>query len=395
MKKSNSNINHLPAKRLDQITLNIVVRVGSRNETSQNNGVSHLLEHLIIKKLLDVDGWVRPYFLDSLYGTTHKNRTEYECTLLVDDLQKLAEVIAGITNFSAPTKKEFEAEKQVLIEELLQDEEDEDYSFDRQEESWLYGDNSLGLPIGGTSESIRKLTMPQVKLHHQEFYKSGNITVSVCGDVRSDELQELRQYLPAINSADHFESLVFKPSKKADRLLLNDNKQQVSYSETWFSNLNNFEQLVRFEFCISLLNYYLFYRLRESGLCYSSEVDSHIYPDFVEANIRSWTNGNKLPALRGSIVEVLQDVGGAISEADLGTFRVEYGKSKRLEDAELTAHNLSWYKAFFGEDYSQERVLKIVEQVTMKEIASIIRNFSMHKPGKVVLQGSKKFLINN
>jgi hypothetical protein len=90
------------------IGFNVLIRGGSNYETKQNNGISHLLEHLIVKKIQQVDGWVRPYYIDQLVGVTYKDRIEFEGRILATDKDQLEDIVKTIFSNVEFTKEEFD-----------------------------------------------------------------------------------------------------------------------------------------------------------------------------------------------------------------------------------------------------------------------------------------------
>ena len=69
----------IPMKKTDVVSVGMFIKVGSVNETSENNGVAHFLEHLMFKsttkrpnktllKSLD-NSFIDLIYCDILYGT--------------------------------------------------------------------------------------------------------------------------------------------------------------------------------------------------------------------------------------------------------------------------------------------------------------------------------------
>ena len=69
---------HIPTKN-DMISIGFVVKVGSRDETTKNNGISHFLEHMLFKgtKKRNTDKLLSE--LDK-FGTSYNAMTSYDYT---------------------------------------------------------------------------------------------------------------------------------------------------------------------------------------------------------------------------------------------------------------------------------------------------------------------------
>src|SRR5674536_47809 len=100
----------------------LIINTGSRDETIQEHGIAHFIEHMLFKgtkkrkayhilsRLEDVGGELNAY--------TTKEETAIHASFLKEDYARAIELISDITFNSVFPAKEIEKEKDVVIEEI-------------------------------------------------------------------------------------------------------------------------------------------------------------------------------------------------------------------------------------------------------------------------------------
>ena len=83
---------------------------------------------------------------------------------------------------------EFAAEKQVVLEELAMGEDDPWRHLARQVQAALFGWHPYARPVIGYRETLQPMTPEDMRAFHAAYYRPGNATLVVAGDVRPDEV---------------------------------------------------------------------------------------------------------------------------------------------------------------------------------------------------------------
>ena len=107
------------------VTVDTWVKTGSINETDENNGVSHFLEHLFFKgstnhapgefdKILETKGAITN-------AATSKDFTHYYVTIPSKDFDLALEMHSDMLLNPLIPRKELEKERKVVIEEIMKD----------------------------------------------------------------------------------------------------------------------------------------------------------------------------------------------------------------------------------------------------------------------------------
>jgi predicted Zn-dependent peptidase len=183
----------IPLPHLQSATVSFFVRVGSRYETAQTNGLSHFLEHMLYRG-------TKPHpaahelslAIERLGGTldatTHVDFTSYELTLPTETIATGVELLAEVLR--QPLLTELSTEKQIIREEILEElnEEGEQIDIDNVSRQLLYPDHPLGFSIAGPLENLDRFENADLRRHHTGHYSARNSVVCVAGAFDPQEI---------------------------------------------------------------------------------------------------------------------------------------------------------------------------------------------------------------
>src|SRR5688572_10884696 len=96
---------------------------------------------------------------------------------------------------SRPLFKEIDVEREVILEEMLDevDEDGRDIDVDNLSKQTLFAGHPLALKIAGTPDTVRALREDDLRVHHGRFYNAGNIVLCAAGQVKRDEVLRLAE----------------------------------------------------------------------------------------------------------------------------------------------------------------------------------------------------------
>jgi predicted Zn-dependent peptidase len=177
------------------VSLGVWAHVGSRDEGPSQNGISHFLEHMVFKGTRNRNVREIAQSLESLGGYlnafTTKEQTCFYARVLDTYVGEAMDVLADLVLNATFGRQEMEKEKQVVIEELKNAEDDpEDIIHDYFERS-LFPEHSLGFPIIGTEENVRQFRREDLRAHITEHFLPGRIVVAAAGNVNHDQVVRL------------------------------------------------------------------------------------------------------------------------------------------------------------------------------------------------------------
>ncbi|PYN58319.1 MAG: hypothetical protein DMD92_12710 [Candidatus Rokuibacteriota bacterium] len=193
----------------DVVALQLWVRVGGRDESPEELGLSHYLEHMLFKGTPTRPPGAIDELIEGLGGTsnafTSYDYTHYDVVLPAGAMRAGLELLADIgVNASFPPQ-ELESEKKVVFEEMGLVEDDPEKFLGRRLNELAYAPHPYGRPILGTREFIQSLTRERLERYYRKRYVAPNMVLVVVGAVRPGEVRALAEAtfgrLPAIRSA--------------------------------------------------------------------------------------------------------------------------------------------------------------------------------------------------
>jgi predicted Zn-dependent peptidase len=174
------------------------VRAGSRHEESARNGVSHFLEHLFFRGSKGFpDGRSMNALVEdcggSLNGVTARDHGYYFSPVHPARLEVPMQVLGDM--LTSPLFKEIELEREVILEEILDevDAEGRDIDVDNLSKGALFPAHPLGMKIAGSRETIESLREEHLREQHARAYGARNMVLCCAGPVRHAHVLELAQ----------------------------------------------------------------------------------------------------------------------------------------------------------------------------------------------------------
>jgi predicted Zn-dependent peptidase len=166
--------------------LGFFVRTGARDETLDECGVTHFLEHMVFKgtprrTALDVNRDFDKIGADYNAFTSEEN-TVFHAAVLPEYLPQAVDLLADILRPSL-RDEDFNMEKKVIIEEIGMYEDQPMWSAYDNAKRVYFAEHKLGNSILGTPASITALTRDQMHAYFQRRYVAPNIMVAAAGNL--------------------------------------------------------------------------------------------------------------------------------------------------------------------------------------------------------------------
>jgi len=182
------------------VTLGIWVSAGSRDESPPIAGSSHFLEHLVFKGTKTRDALQIAEAFDAVGGDfnafTSKETTCFYARVLDGDLPMATELMCDMLQHSVLKRSEFEAERQVILEEINMHEDTPDDLIHDLFTETLWAGHPLGRPVLGTAKSITEMSREQVMRFYRRHYRPASFVISAAGSVEHVSLiRSLRRYM--------------------------------------------------------------------------------------------------------------------------------------------------------------------------------------------------------
>ncbi len=193
---------------LRSTALGIYVKMGSAYETRENNGISHVIEHMLFKgtqkhssrELADIMSDLG----NDINAYTSKEATAYYGRVLNEDFDRAAQVLGELITEPTFDEKELAKEKHVIIDEIdLYEDSAEDMCHELLQKR-VWKNSPYGYIISGTKKNVKSFTSQQLVDIWKQNYCSSNLIISVAGGVSSEDMTaSLEQYFGGISDGEH------------------------------------------------------------------------------------------------------------------------------------------------------------------------------------------------
>ena len=177
---------------LASASASVFVRTGSGHESPRENGISHVVEHMAFKGTATRDA--AQINLDAerlgaeVNAHTDKDHTAYHLRGMARDAGAFVRMLADIVRHSIFPAAELERERQVILQEFLEDDEDPLSTAFRQFDKSCYGAHPMAQAVIGTRRNIERFTRDELLAYTQRQYTGVNVVVGVAGPVDHDEM---------------------------------------------------------------------------------------------------------------------------------------------------------------------------------------------------------------
>lgn len=365
---------------INSVTFGIFVKTGAKNELSGEEGVSHLLEHMMFKgtktksakdisEIIDNEGGI-------INAYTGKENTVYYVQMLSNRLKEGIEVLTDMFLNSTFSEENLEKEKNVVIEEIrMYDDIPEEIVHDRN--TALVIDGVQGNIVLGSEKSIREMTREKLVKYFKEQYRPENIVISIAGNFSYEDISEVlnnglgtienispeREY----NGAMEIRSIENKITKDTNQIHLCFNTKGCSLTSD-----------IRYEVAIisntlaGNMSSRLFQKIREDrGLAYS--VFSYT-SSFEEGGLFTVYAGTTKKDYK-EVLEIIENEFEDIKENGITEYELQKSKNQflsavtfGLESSKGRMNRMANSYLLYKEIKSLDEILDQIEKITVEDI---------------------------
>jgi predicted Zn-dependent peptidase len=194
------------------VSVAFAVRNGGANETAENKGISHFIEHMLYKGTPTRDASQIAEEIEmkggELNGFTSEQLTAFWCKMPSKHLYVALEVLSDMVKNPKFDEKEIEKERMVIFEEMkMYQDNPRLHVFDKIKNNLYEGDFSIS--IIGTKDSMMKNDVEIIRRYYDKTYTTNNLILGVVGDVNFEEICEFAE-----NNFDKTKSDINEPEIK-------------------------------------------------------------------------------------------------------------------------------------------------------------------------------------
>jgi predicted Zn-dependent peptidase len=169
------------------VAIGFWVGTGSRDEDHDRSGASHFLEHLLFKGTDTRSATAIAEAVDEVGGDfnafTTKEYTSFYIRLLAEHISLGLDILSDIMWRPALRPVDLEAERQVILDEILMHADEPSDEAAEQSSAALFPGHPLGREVLGSQESVMAMTAERIREFFELHYRPGNMVVAVAGDL--------------------------------------------------------------------------------------------------------------------------------------------------------------------------------------------------------------------
>lgn len=359
------------------------VNAGARDESPAENGLSHLIEHMIFKGTTKRSAFQIAKEFDAIGGHTNAftsmENTCYHARVMDTHLETMAEILTDIFLNSRFNQDELEKERPVICQEIgMVEDSPEEYVHVLSGANY-WGENPLGQSILGTRENVLEFNASTVAGFFHHLYQPDRIVISAAGNLEHNRFVDLVG--PAFETIEKTNGFPYRrPSEGCSGVAVHSKDlEQVHIC----CNTRGFPITDPRRYAFSLLNTILggnmssrlFQEIRERrGLAYSVYSFISSYEDTGIFGVYAGVSPEKLTETIGLIAKQLQKIKKAsVARSELQAAR-EFTKGSLLlasESVDNQMVRLAQNEIHFGRYVPIEEITKRIDTVTEADIIEL------------------------
>ncbi|MCM3610846.1 insulinase family protein [Planococcus sp. MERTA32b] len=361
------------------VAVGIFVKVGSRDEKPEENGITHFIEHMLFKGTPARSAKDIAREFDRIGGDinayTSKEYTCYYAKVVDDHANHAVDILADMFFNSNMEPVEIERERQVVLEEISMTEDMPDD--DVHEQLWrvMYPKHSIGAPILGAEETLQTFDADKIKDFMNRYYVPSNTVVSVAGNITPELIGKIKELFGGFKKVqrqkDHTEpefisgnSIKFKDIEQGHLCL--------GFPGMSINDPHLYDLAVMNNILGGTMSSRLFQEIREErGLAYSIYSYHSAYSDHGTLAIYGGTSNEQLPELQEKIMESIRHMqSGGLAQQEVDDSKEQF-KGNLLLGMESTSSRMSRngkHELLMGRHISFDDVLKKIDEVSLEKV---------------------------
>ncbi|MFZ5906770.1 MAG: M16 family metallopeptidase [Nitrospirota bacterium] len=385
-------------KNMRSVVVGIWVKVGSRSEKAEKNGISHFLEHMFFKGTKKRSAKDIAFEIDSLGGElnafTSRENTTFYIKMLDEYLEQGLELLSDIFLNSTFPEEDIEKEKTVIKEEIkMVEDTPDDYIHDLSNQN-IWGTTGLGQSVLGKRDTIRSFAREDLIFHIRKYYGTKDTVISCAGNIDHERMLSLlgrnlghlrRGSEPELGDPPQFRSgvEVYHKELSEAHLCLGIKGLPQSHRERYVFFLLN-------TILGAGVSSRLFQEIRETrGLAYSIYSFVASYHDTGVWGIYAGVSRKKVREVLELILKELDGLRETISEAELARAKNQLKGNivLGLESSSGRMNNIARQEIYYGRYYSPREIITGIESVTLDQARNLAERLIRREYFSVTIHG--------
>jgi predicted Zn-dependent peptidase len=361
---------------LETASLGVWIGSGSRNEKSDEHGISHLLEHMAFKGTRRRTARQIAETIEAVGGdlnaATSVESTGYFARVLKADVLLALDVLSDILSEPTFDADELRREQNVIVQEIGATEDaPDDLVFDRLQET-AFPQQPVGRSILGTPETVRSFNPSRLRSYLSRNYRAPSMVVAAAGAVEHEAIvAEVDKRLASFKgpAAPEPEPACFRAGTRVETREL----EQVHIAMALQGVPVRDEQLYSLQVFTSVLgggmSSRLFQEVREiRGLCYAIHAFHMPFADTGLFALYAGTDESDAPELMRVVIDQIGNATETLNDTEVNRAKsqMKAGLLMALESSEARVGQLARQMLAYGRPIPLEEIVAKVDAVTVE-----------------------------
>lgn len=373
-----------PVPTLETVALGVWVDVGARHEKADENGITHLIEHMVFKGTKTRSARAIAEEIESrggfLNAYTSRDQTCFHARVLKDDVALATDIIADLVRNPLFAEDELAREKDVVLQEIGQAADTpDDIIFDHLQ-AQAFADQPLGRPVLGTPKTVKAMGRAQVAAYQRRAYVPQRMIFAASGAISHDRATKLAgKFLgdappgrAAKSARAKFTGGDYRSEEKLEQAHVAFCVEGVAASDPRAMTAQIFSLLFG-----GGMSSRLFQELREKrGLCYEIHSFSGSHAETGLFGVYAGTSAQGIGELVPLVIDELERATRDVTEEEVARAKAQMRSSLAmgLESPMARCEMMAGHLHTWGRILTLAEIRKKIEAVTAKEV----RDFARH-----------------
>ncbi|MEQ1711028.1 MAG: pitrilysin family protein [Hyphomicrobium sp.] len=387
--------------QLETTSLGVWVAAGARHEAEAETGISHLLEHMAFKGTARRTARAIAEEIETVGGelnaATGLEHTAYYARVLKGDEGTALDILADILLNSSFDAAELEREREVILQEMamIQDSPDE-IVFDLMHDAAFPG-QPAGRPIIGTEESVRSISVADLRAFLNIRYVPGDMIVSAAGAVDHGRL--VRHVEALFGGLSQGASQGHAPARyqggtRVSRKSFEQSHLLWAFEGPSYRDAETYAAQVFSGLFGGGMSSRLFQEVRERrGLCYSIDSSAWGLSDTGLIGIHAATGPGMMAELIDVVGSELREIaacGPQEGEMARAKAQLKAGLMMALESSSARAEQMARQLMIHNRLMPPSELVAAVEAVTAERVAAFAARMAASRPSVAIVGAGKK-----
>jgi predicted Zn-dependent peptidase len=370
------------------VSLGVWIGSGSRSEPSQENGISHFIEHMVFKGTTSRSAEDIARSVDSVGGGldafTSKELVSFNTKVLDEHLPLALDILADLVLNPVFRQSDIEKEKGVILEEIKMEADQPEFVLHETFISNFWKGHGLGKPILGTKETVKRFGQESLFEYYKRVYTPKNILITAAGNLDHEDIVKLvgdkfagfkeRGTRPADSAPKTHAPIILKKKESLEQIHI-----ALGVPAYRLAHELRFPLYVLNTVLGGGMSSRLFQNIREKqGLAYAVYSELNLFSDTGCFTVYAGTAVETAKQVVNSVIQEFRQLRDELISEDELRRAKDHLKGSLMLSLESTSSrmsNLARQELYFDRFMSLDEMLESIESVTRDEVQVIAQEF--------------------